>query len=70
MTGLFKAAIQQSGSIGSPWAYSEEPKTHAFELGKVLGIDANNSEELIKQLLEIPSEQIFMAASEIQRLKV
>lgn len=45
--GLFHAAIAQSGLALSPWALAQEPRARAFELGRELGLDTNNTAELM-----------------------
>lgn len=45
--GLFHGAIAQSGVALSPWALAKEPREIAFELGRELGIDTNNTAELL-----------------------
>ncbi|KAH9639237.1 hypothetical protein HF086_014101 [Spodoptera exigua] len=51
--GLFHGAIAQSGVALAPWALAHEPRARAFELGRELGIDTNNTAELLgKKLLE------------------
>ncbi|GBP24364.1 Venom carboxylesterase-6 [Eumeta japonica] len=45
--GLFHRAIAQSGLATSPWALARGPRLRAFELGRELGIDTNNTAELL-----------------------
>lgn len=45
--GLFHRAISESGSALNPWALAEDPKERAFKLGRVLGYDTNNTENLL-----------------------
>ncbi|CAH0690199.1 unnamed protein product [Spodoptera exigua] len=45
--GLFHGAIAQSGVALAPWALAHEPRARAFELGRELGIDTNNTAELL-----------------------
>lgn len=49
--GLFHAAIAQSGVAVAPWALAHEPRARAFELGRELGIDTNNTAELLGKYL-------------------
>ncbi|XP_012260596.2 esterase FE4-like [Athalia rosae] len=63
--GLFQNGISQSGSALNPWAISYKPRENAFSLGKSLGIDTSDSEELIKHLSQIPSEKVVEAAMDL-----
>ncbi|CAF4911383.1 unnamed protein product [Pieris macdunnoughi] len=63
--GLFHGAIAQSGSATSPWALAKEPKNRAFELGRELGIDTNNTAELLGYLRATPSELLVKAAARL-----
>lgn len=48
---MFHGAIAQSGVALSPWALATSPKEKAFKLGRELGIDTNNTAELLGKLL-------------------
>ncbi|KAL0819630.1 hypothetical protein ABMA28_007707 [Loxostege sticticalis] len=63
--GLFHGAIAQSGLALSPWALASEPRERAFELGKELGIDTNNTAELLGYLRATPSELIVKAGARL-----
>ena len=45
--GLFHAAIAQSGVAVAPWALAQRARARAFDLGRELGIDTNNTAELL-----------------------
>lgn len=45
--GLFHRAISESGSALNPWSLAEDPKARAFTLGRVLGYETNNTENLL-----------------------
>ncbi|OWR48811.1 Anoctamin-5 [Danaus plexippus plexippus] len=45
--GLFHGVIAQSGVSLSPWALASSPRERAFHLGRELGIDTNNTAELL-----------------------
>ncbi|KAL4720082.1 hypothetical protein ACJJTC_017325 [Scirpophaga incertulas] len=64
-TGLFHGAIAQSGLAMSPWALATQPRVRAFELGRELGIDTNNTAELLGYLRATPSELIVKAGARI-----
>lgn len=57
--GLFKRAIGQSGAAYNPWGYSRRPRECAYLLGKRLGCDAANDEELLDFLKKAPMEDII-----------
>ncbi|CAH2233686.1 venom carboxylesterase-6 [Pararge aegeria] len=59
--GLFHAAIAESGVALSPWAVAQDPRIRAFELGRELGIDTNNTAELLGYLRATPSELLVKA---------
>ncbi|XP_038206794.1 venom carboxylesterase-6-like [Zerene cesonia] len=63
--GLFHGAIAQSGVAISPWALAREPKRRAFELGRELGIDTNNTAELLGYLRATPSELLVKAGARL-----
>ncbi|PSN47485.1 Esterase FE4 [Blattella germanica] len=62
--GLFHKAIVQSGSALSPWAarHPDNARRRAFRFGKVLGLDTDNSEELVKQLKKISARRLVEAS--------
>lgn len=61
--GLFNRAISQSGSALNPWALAEHPKDRAFRLGHVLGIQTNNTDELIEYLRRLPAKALIDGAT-------
>lgn len=66
VVGLFRAAIAQSGSSLSPWAYQREYKNIAYELASTL--DANfkvssDSKELLAFLRGKPALDINTVAA-------
>ncbi|RVE50094.1 hypothetical protein evm_005300, partial [Chilo suppressalis] len=63
--GLFHNAIAESGLALSPWALATNPLERAFELGRELGIDTNNTAELLGYLRATPSELIVKAGARI-----
>ncbi|XP_030024687.2 venom carboxylesterase-6 [Manduca sexta] len=63
--GLFHRAIAQSGVALSPWALAQHPSERAFELGRELGIDTNNTAELLGYLRATPSELLVKAGARI-----
>ncbi|PZC80786.1 hypothetical protein B5X24_HaOG200160 [Helicoverpa armigera] len=63
--GLFHAAIAQSGVAIAPWALAQEPRARAFELGRELGIDTNNTAELLGYLRATPSELLVKAGARL-----
>lgn len=65
--GLFNKAIAQSGNAFSPWSYVQNPIEHGFNLGKFLGFQGNDPEELVAFLKEIPADEIVTAVYNIQQ---
>ncbi|XP_026315216.1 venom carboxylesterase-6-like [Hyposmocoma kahamanoa] len=63
--GLFHRAIAQSGLALSPWALAREPRERAFDLGRELGIDTNNTAELLGYLRATPSELLVKAGARL-----
>ncbi|XP_053613793.1 carboxylic ester hydrolase [Plodia interpunctella] len=63
--GLFHGAIAQSGLALSPWALAQSPRERAFELGRELGIDTNNTAELMGYLRATPSELLVKAGARL-----
>lgn len=56
--GLFQKAISQSGVSIADWAIGSSPKARAFRAGKVLGIDTNNTTELLNFLRNVPATDL------------
>lgn len=52
-SGLFHKVILQSGSALNVWALARQPKRAAFAMGKVFGIETNDSATLIAGLRNI-----------------
>lgn len=56
--GLFNKAICQSGVCISDWAYSIHARQRAFQLGKLLGKDTEDTEELLQFLRSVDSSSL------------
>lgn len=67
---MFKAVIQQSGTVLNPWAITYNPREQAFMLGEALGIKTTDSEELVKKLSEFDVKDIIAASGEIMKKQV
>lgn len=69
--GLFAKAISQSGVCIHDWAYDLDGKTRAFRIGKALGKEANDTEELLEFLQNVPARKLIgvnlKAASEDEK---
>ncbi|OWR46748.1 alpha-esterase [Danaus plexippus plexippus] len=63
--GLFHGVIAQSGVSLSPWALASSPRERAFHLGRELGIDTNNTAELLGYLRATPSELLVKAGARL-----
>lgn len=63
--GLFSAAIIMGGTSFEVTYFFKNPRDKAFELAKLLDIDANNSEELWQGLKNADAEQLLMKEVEV-----
>lgn len=54
--GLFHKVIIQSGHALSPWAFRENQVDIGFEIGRKLGFEGNDREELANFLRKQPAE--------------
>lgn len=59
--GLFHKGISESGSALNPWALAQNPIERAFTLGRVLGFNTNNTNDLLEFLRTIPAKKIVDA---------
>ncbi|XP_023937851.2 juvenile hormone esterase isoform X2 [Bicyclus anynana] len=57
--GLFNKAISQSGVCLNDWAYDAEAKTRAFKVGKILGKETTDPEELLEYLQSVPAKRFI-----------
>ncbi|KAJ8725241.1 hypothetical protein PYW07_016199 [Mythimna separata] len=67
--GLFRRVISLSGSPFCDWAFAIEPERRAFALGKQLGRELEDPDELLEYLQNLPSAQLvgtspYLLASE------
>lgn len=58
--GLFTRAIAQSGAACNPWSFVPNPREIAYILGKRLGCNATNDQELLEFLKKASAEEIIM----------
>lgn len=56
--GLFHKGISESGSALNPWALAQNPFERAFNLGRVLGFNTNNTNDLLDFLRTVPAKKI------------
>ncbi|XP_063531901.1 esterase FE4-like [Cydia strobilella] len=56
--GLFHKVIAQSGTSVHDWAIGEGSKSRAFRVGKYLGKDTNNTNELLEFLRSVPAANL------------
>ncbi|XP_049872478.1 juvenile hormone esterase-like [Pectinophora gossypiella] len=56
--GLFKRAISMSGVPSCDWAMAYQPKRRAFVLGKQLGFDTTDPENLLEFLQNVSAEKL------------
>ncbi|XP_076257208.1 cholinesterase 1-like isoform X3 [Rhynchophorus ferrugineus] len=63
--GLYRAAILESGSALSPWAYQRYAKNISYLTAKYIDADFNgsNSEELLDFLMAVPASSIDKASA-------
>ncbi|XP_069678272.1 juvenile hormone esterase-like isoform X2 [Periplaneta americana] len=59
--GLFQRAIEESGSALNPWAFQSASKSvdMAFRVGKFLGTNTTDKNELLRYLKSLPMEQLW-----------
>ncbi|XP_045532375.1 juvenile hormone esterase-like [Pieris brassicae] len=57
--GLFSKAICQSGVCLNEWSYNIYARQRAFQLGKLLGRDTEDVNELLKFLRDVPAESLI-----------
>ncbi|XP_075974998.1 juvenile hormone esterase-like [Anticarsia gemmatalis] len=56
--GLFQRAIPMSGVPSCDWSMSFMPQKRAFVLGKILGFETNDPNELLEFLQKVPVEKL------------
>lgn len=59
--GLFNRAIAESGSVLSPWAFREDPKSIAISIANKLGLNTTDSTEILNGLLTKTRDEIIEA---------
>lgn len=60
-TGLFQRVICLGGGLINSWTVTNEPKELAFRFGKAVGIDTQDTTELINKLKEVETEKLVHA---------
>lgn len=60
-TGLFRAAIMESGNALGPWAHEEDPLWNAIELGTSVGCHYLNTTKLVQCLQTKSAEEIVLS---------
>nr|CAD7598097.1 unnamed protein product [Timema genevievae] len=60
-TGLFHRGISQSGTATDPWAYIEQSQSYAFRLGRNLGLQTEDPQELLDLLRNVPADELEAA---------
>ncbi|XP_075212150.1 juvenile hormone esterase-like [Lycorma delicatula] len=63
--GLFHRIIMESGSVLNPWAFTEDPKDCAFQLGKILDFNGTDEIDLFKYLLNVPAEKLILTQNKM-----
>lgn len=58
---LFHRGISESGSALNPWALAQNPIERAFTLGRVLGFNTNDTNDLLGFLRTVPPKAIVDA---------
>lgn len=66
--GLFHKAIAQSGVATQDWANAYEAKERAFRLGRLLGKDTNNVNELLEFLKGVPVLDLIGSTVKVRTL--
>ncbi len=63
----------QSGAVPAPWSVSEEKKDYqkrAFGLGKLVGCDKEDTQQLVDCLVDVPADDIVQASQRVSVLFV
>lgn len=60
--GLYKNAILQSGTSLNPWSLERYSKDAAFAVADLLRIKTNDTKELLTQLKQVPTYELFVAS--------
>nr|CAD7201674.1 unnamed protein product [Timema douglasi] len=64
-TGLFHRGISQSGTGTDPWAYIDQSQPYAFRLGRNLGLQTEDPQELLDLLRSVPADELEAAVVEL-----
>lgn len=57
----------QAGSALNDFSLNRNPKDAAFKLGKILGINAKSTKDLLKELQKKSHVDIILAAKEVNK---
>lgn len=63
--GLFHKAIAQSGALLSEWAFMRDHCELSSNLGKCLGSNATNEEQLLEYLMTVPAEKFATLQNDV-----
>lgn len=58
--GLFTAAVAQSGTALSPWAFQNHPTNVTMKFAEAVGCLYSTNAEIIECLRELPAEELVM----------
>nr|CAD7259877.1 unnamed protein product [Timema shepardi] len=64
-TGLFHRGISQSGTGTDPWAYIQQSQPYAFRLGRNLGLQTEDPQELLDLLRTVPADELEAAVVQL-----
>lgn len=67
---MFNSVIQQSGTAVSTWAMSYKARELAFKLGDKLGIETDDSAELVDRLAGFTGKELIAASGELMKTEV
>lgn len=68
--GLFHQAILQSGAAFMTCLFQDDPRSSAEKLGKKLGLEFNNTKELMEQLRQVDYQRIVDAETPLFDMQV
>ncbi|KAG5887739.1 hypothetical protein JTB14_003900 [Gonioctena quinquepunctata] len=68
--GLFRSVISSSGSPLCHWAFQEDPRKVAFDVGLAVGVNVKNSRDLIEKLRRVDAGRLKEASKLITLLFV
>jgi carboxylesterase type B len=70
IVGLYHRAISQTGTAFHWWGFTNAGRDRAFRLGKALGCNTNNTDELLEFLQNVQAKDIVEAIQKVPSKEV